>query len=141
MLELAGSVADGTATWMTGPATIRDHVVPSITAAAEAAGRPAPRVVVALPVCVTDDVDRARASAADEFSVYGTLPSYRAMLDREGAEGPGDVALVGDEAAVTEQIAALDVAGATEFVASIYGDRDERARTFELLAGLTKAAR
>jgi F420-dependent oxidoreductase-like protein len=141
MLELAGSVADGTATWMTGPATIRDHVVPSITAAAEAAGRPAPRVVVALPVCVTDDVDRARASAADEFSVYGTLPSYRAMLDREGAEGPGDVALVGDEAAVTEQIAALDVAGATEFVASIYGDRDERARTFELLAGLSKAAR
>ena len=126
---------------MTGPATMRDHVVPSISAAAEAAGRPAPRVVVALPVCVTDDVDRARATAAEEFSVYGTLPSYRAMLDRERAAGPGDVALVGDEAAVTEQIAALDVAGATEFVGSIYGDRGERARTFELLAGLTKEAR
>ena len=63
------------------------------------------------------------------------------MLDREGAGGPGDVALVGDEAAVTEQIAALDVAGATEFVASIYGERSERERTFDLLAGLAKAAR
>ena len=73
-------------------------------------------------MCVTDDVDAARATAAEDFAVYGTLPSYRAMLDREQASGPGDVALVGDEAAVTEQIAALDVAGATEFVASIYGD-------------------
>ena len=141
MLELAGTVADGTATWMTGPATIRDHVVPHITAAAEAAGRPAPRVVVALPVCVTDDVERARAVAAQEFAIYGTLPSYRAMLDREGAEGPGDVAIVGDELAVTEQIAALDVAGATEFVSSIYGEHEERARTFELLAGLAKGVR
>ena len=141
MLELAGTVADGTATWMTGPATVRDHIVPTITGAAEAAGRPAPRVVVALPVCVTDDVDAARATAAEDFAVYGTLPSYRAMLDREQAAGPGDVALVGDEAAVTEQIAALDVAGATEFVASIYGDPGERDRTFSLLATLAKEAR
>jgi len=141
MLELAGSVADGTATWMTGPATVRDHIVPSITAAAEAAGRPAPRVVVGLPVCVTDDVDAARATAAEAFAVYGTLPSYRAMLDREHAAGPGDVAIVGDEAAVTEQLATLDVAGATEVVASIYGDPGERDRTFSLLAAVAKEAR
>ena len=141
MLELAGSVADGTATWMTGPATIRDHIVPSITAAAEAAGRPAPRVIVGLPVCVTDDVDGARAGAAETFAIYGTLPSYRAMLDREQAGGPGDVAIVGDEAAVTEQLAALGVAGATELVASIYGDPDERDRSFALLAAVAKEAR
>jgi 5,10-methylenetetrahydromethanopterin reductase len=141
MLELAGTVADGTATWMTGPATLRDHVVPTITAAAEAAGRPSPRVVVSLPVCVTDDVDAARATADGTFAVYGTLPSYRAMLDREHAAGPGDVAIVGNELAVTEQIASLDVAGATEFVGSIYGDPDERDRTFSLLATLAKEAR
>ena len=141
MLELAGTVADGTATWMTGPATVRDHIVPTITGAAEAAGRPAPRVVVALPVCVTDDVDAARATAAQDFAVYGTLPSYRAMLDREQAAGPGDVAIVGSELAVTEQIASLDVAGATEFVGSIYGDPGERDRTFSLLAALAKEAR
>ena len=60
--------------------------------------------------------------------------------DNLGGERRGDQ-IVGDEAAVTEQIAALDVAGATEFVASIYGERSERERTFDLLAGLAKAAR
>ena len=47
MLELAGAVADGTITWMTGPATLADHTIPAITAAARAAGRPDPRVRVA----------------------------------------------------------------------------------------------
>ena len=86
MLALAGSVADGTVTWMAGPKTVRDHIVPSIQAAAEAAGKPKPRVVVGLPIAVTDDVPAARAAAAKRYAVYGQLPSYRAMLDREGAE-------------------------------------------------------
>jgi 5,10-methylenetetrahydromethanopterin reductase len=141
MLELAGTVADGTATWMTGPATLRNHIVPTITAAAEAAGRPAPRVIVGLPVCVTNDVDAARAGAAEEFARYGTLPSYRAMLDREQAADPGDVAIVGDEQSVIEQLAGLDVAGATDMVATIYGDPGERDRTFSLLSTLAKEAR
>jgi F420-dependent oxidoreductase-like protein len=141
MLELAGAVADGTTTWMTGPATVRDHIVPTITAAAEAAGRPAPRVIVGLPVCVTDDVDAARATAAEVFVAYGHMPSYRAMLDREQVAGPGDVAVVGDEQSVIEQLAAVDVAGATEVVASIFGDPGERDRTFSLLATLAKEAR
>ncbi|MCJ7673117.1 MAG: TIGR03564 family F420-dependent LLM class oxidoreductase, partial [Acidimicrobiia bacterium] len=95
MLELAGTVADGTVTWMTGPATIESHVVPTIAGAAERAGRAAPRVGVGLPVCVTDDVTGARERAASLFEMYGTLPSYRAMLDKEGAGGPADVAIVG----------------------------------------------
>ena len=53
----------------------------------EAAGRPSPRVVCLLPVCVTDDPDGARARANRVFAIYGQLPSYRAMLDREGAAG------------------------------------------------------
>lgn len=140
MLALAGTLADGTTTWMTGPATVRSHIVPHITAAAEKAGRPAPRVVVALPVCVTDDPDAARERAAELFAVYGGLPSYRAMLDREQAGGPADVAIVGDEDTVTEQIAAVGDAGATEFVGAIFGDAAERDRTFSLLTTLTKNA-
>ena len=136
MLELAGSVTDGTVTWMTGPATLTSHVVPVITAAAERAGRPAPRVVVSLPVCVTNNVDAARERAAKDFQVYGFLPSYRAMLDREGAAGPADVAIVGDEATVTKEIARLADAGATEFIASIYGNLDERAETRTLLKSM-----
>ncbi|HET6810881.1 MAG TPA: TIGR03564 family F420-dependent LLM class oxidoreductase [Acidimicrobiales bacterium] len=141
MLELAGTLADGTVTWMTGPATIGSHIVPGITKAAAAAGRPAPRVVVALPVSVTADTDAARAQADRTFSIYGQLPSYRAMLDREGAEGPGSVAIVGDEDAVARQLAALADAGATDFQAAPYGSPDEMRRTIDLLGELARAAK
>ncbi|HXW43264.1 MAG TPA: LLM class F420-dependent oxidoreductase [Streptosporangiaceae bacterium] len=133
MLRLAGEQADGTVLWMTGPATVRDHIVPAITAAAAAAGRPSPRVVCILPVYVTDDPQAARAIAAEDFAIYGQLPSYRAMLDKEGAAGPADVAIVGDEDTVAAQIGALADAGVTEFVAGEYAPGADRARTRSLL--------
>ena len=133
MLNLAGEQTDRTVLWMTGPATVRDYVVPAISAAAAAAGRPSPRVVCILPVCVTSDPAAARASAAAEFAVYGQLPSYRAMLDREGAAGPGDVAIVGDEDAVAAQIAALADAGVTDFLAAEFARGEDRERTRSLL--------
>jgi len=136
MLRLAGAQADGTVLWMTGPATVRDHVVPVITAAAESAGRPGPRVVCILPVCVTDDPDAARERAARIFAIYGELPSYRAMLDREEATGPADVAIVGDEDAVSAQISALAEAGVTDFVAGEYTTGAEGARTRAFLRTL-----
>jgi F420-dependent oxidoreductase-like protein len=136
MLHLAGTVADGTVTWMTGPATLGGHTVPAITAAAAEAGKPSPRVAVALPVCVTDDETAARERAAADYLVYGFLPSYRAMLDREGAAGPADVAIVGDEAAVRAGIERVADAGATDFVASEFGSTADRARTRELLRSL-----
>jgi F420-dependent oxidoreductase-like protein len=135
MLKLAGGVADGTVTWMTGPDTVANHIVPSITAAAEAAGRPAPRTVVALPTLVTADPDGARAAAATTFVIYGGLPSYRAMLDKEGAAGPGDVAIVGDEAAVRKQIDRIRDGGATDFVAVPFGNAEENTRTLEVVKG------
>jgi F420-dependent oxidoreductase-like protein len=138
MLELAGARADGTVTWMTGPATIADHIGPSIRKAAEGAGKPPPRIAVGLPVSVTADVDAAREAAARTFAVYGQLPSYRAMLDREGAAGPADVAIVGDEEAVTAGIRRVFEAGGTEFSAACYGSREEIGRTRALLAELAK---
>jgi 5,10-methylenetetrahydromethanopterin reductase len=134
MLRLAAEQADGTVLWMTGPATVRDYIVPAVAAAAQAAGRPGPRVVCNLPVCVTSDPAAARARANEEFAIYGQLPSYRAMLDREGAAGPGDVAIVGDEDTVAAQIATLAEAGATDFVAIEFSrEEDERQRTRSLL--------
>jgi len=138
MLRLAGQQADGTILWMTGPATVRDHVAPAITGAAVAAGRPTPRIVCILPVCVTGDPDGARERAARVFAVYGELPSYRAMLDREGAAGPGDVAIVGDEDAVGAQISALSEAGVTDFVAGEYGRGEDATRTRALLRALLR---
>lgn len=136
MLELAGRETEGTITWMTGPATLDSHIVPSITKAASDAGRPAPRVAVGLPVCVTDDAEAARAKAAKDYEMYGFLPSYRAMLDREGAAGPADVAIVGDEAAVTAGIQRVADAGATDFAAAEFGSSAERGRTRDLLRSL-----
>jgi F420-dependent oxidoreductase-like protein len=137
MLKLAGRVADGTVTWMTGPTTIAEHTAPTITAAAREAGRPAPRIVVGLPICVTNDADAARARAADTYSMYGFLPSYRAMLDREGAAGPADVAIIGDEATVAAGVRRVADAGATDFSAAEFGSSsEERRRTRELLRSL-----
>lgn len=129
MLKLAGEVADGTVLWMTGPKTVAEHVVPAITEAARAAGRPAPRIVCTLPICVTDDVEAARVEASTKLAIYGQLPSYRAMLDKEGVEGPGGVAIVGDEDAVSAQLEELARIGVTDFVAAEYS-RDGRTREF-----------
>jgi len=136
MLRLAGEVADGTLLWMTGPNTVANHVAPRINKAAADAGRPAPQIVAALPIAVTDDVDAAREQAASTFEIYGGLPSYRAMLDAEGAAGPADVAIVGDEAAVAAGVRAMAGAGVTEFNASCFGDGDTIRRTTELLKEL-----
>jgi F420-dependent oxidoreductase-like protein len=136
MLHLAGAEADGTILWMTGPATVENHIVPLITKAAAGAGKPSPRVVCVLPVCVTNDVDTARERAATVFAIYGQLPSYRAMLDREGAGGPGDVAIVGDDATVAKQIEHLAGIGVTDFVAGEYGTGEDAVRTHELVKEL-----
>ena len=132
MLKLAGSEAHGTITWMTGPATLADHIVPALTSAAPA-GR-TPRVVAGLPICVTADEAAAREQAGRLFAIYGTLPSYRAMLDREGAAGPGDVAIAGDEDAVGAALDRLRDAGVTDFEAAPFGSREDRERTVDFLA-------
>jgi alkanesulfonate monooxygenase SsuD/methylene tetrahydromethanopterin reductase-like flavin-dependent oxidoreductase (luciferase family) len=93
-------------------------------------------VVVQLPVCVTDDVEAAREQAGRTFAIYGQLPSYQAMLEREGAEGPAGVAIVGSEDEVADQIRHLDEIGATDFAGAPYGSDDEIRRTSTLLAAL-----
>lgn len=117
MLELAAQRTSGTVTWMTGPRTLAEHIVPTITKAAASAGTGEMRVVGALPVAVTDDPDAVRGQAAKIFEIYGILPSYRAMLDREGAAGPADVALIGSAAEVRAGIERMRDAGVTDFVA------------------------
>lgn len=135
MLGIAGRLSRGTVTWMTGPNTIRDHVAPTIRSAAAEAGRPDPEIIAGLPVGVTDDVTGVREQCAKEFASYGMLPSYRAMLDKEGAQAPEDVAIIGDEDTVAKALEDLFEAGATEYVAvPIAGE--SRDRTMRLLRDL-----
>jgi F420-dependent oxidoreductase-like protein len=135
MLKLAGELADGTITWMTGPATLEKLTVPTITQAAERAGRAAPRIVADVPIAITNDPDGAREAAAKVFQVYGQIPSYRAMLDREGAAGPPDVALVGDEATVRAGLRRFEEIGVTDFCATTFAaDADAEQRTIDFMA-------
>ena len=137
MLELAGRLADGTITWCVGPKTLTNHTIPTLSAAAERAGRAVPRVVAMFPVAVTADAARAHDRVVRVFEMYGQLPSYRAMLDREGVSNAGDLAILGREAEVTDRIGALRDAGVTDLVAvPASGNADERAQTRALLAGL-----
>jgi 5,10-methylenetetrahydromethanopterin reductase len=136
MLRLAGGMADGTITWCTGPVTVEEQIVPIITKAASEAGRPPPRVVVALPCCVTDDEADGREKADNQLKGYGQIPVYRAVLDREGAASPGEVSVVGDEASVTAQLHHLEDIGATDFMAVPCGSPVDRSRTLGHLAAL-----
>ncbi len=137
MLKLAGARTAGTITWMTGPRTIADHTGPTLRAAAEQAGNPEPLITGGVPICVTDDVAGTRDRAAQVYAIYGQLPSYRAMLDREGLDGPADLAIIGDEDMVAGRIQDFAEAGVTDLAASEFGSTsDERARTRALLRSL-----
>ena len=137
MLRVTAALADGTLTWCTGPVTLESHIVPTITRAAEEFGRPAPRVIAALPVCVTGDTEAAAVRAAEAFAAYGALPSYRSMLDREGVAGPADIAIIGTAAEVQDRVAALAGIGVTDFAAVEFGATpDEVAATRQALTGL-----
>jgi F420-dependent oxidoreductase-like protein len=141
MLRLAGRLSAGTAIWVGGPRYVAE-AAKVITAAAHEAGRPAPRVLASVPVCVTDRARAVHEAAAQFFARYGQLPSYRAILDKEGAAGAEDVALIGDEATVGAGIAAFAAAGATDFAAALFTPPGEDAgRTLALLASAARDAR
>lgn len=137
MLKVAGELADGTNTWMVGPKTMEDHIVRRLSAAADEAGRPAPRVVAGIPVALTHDADAAREKINAELAIYGQLPSYRGMLDREGAAGPADVAILGDENAFRTQLERFRNAGVTDLNAVVmHVDDGAYERTVDFLASM-----
>jgi F420-dependent oxidoreductase-like protein len=141
MLRVAGLLADGTATWMGGTRYLRETAIPTIRAAAAEAGRPEPRIVAGFPIALTGDEDAARGSAAKSFEMYGQLPSYRATLDRGGASGPADVAIVGDETSLRRQLRELAEIGVSDFNGSPFrvdGDPDAPQRTRAFLAALAR---
>jgi alkanesulfonate monooxygenase SsuD/methylene tetrahydromethanopterin reductase-like flavin-dependent oxidoreductase (luciferase family) len=138
LLRVADELADGTLTWMAAPQVIADRIAPTITAAAEAAGRPRPRVGVGLPVAVTNDVEDALQRAAASYAIYGTLPSYKRLLDEAGLDGPAGVVIAGDEDEVAGRIQALADVGATELLAAPIGSRAVRQETLRFLGALAQ---
>jgi alkanesulfonate monooxygenase SsuD/methylene tetrahydromethanopterin reductase-like flavin-dependent oxidoreductase (luciferase family) len=104
-------------------------------AAAKEAGRPQPRIVANLPIALTNAPDAAKQWVGQNFAIYGSLPSYRAMLDREGAAGPADVTLAGDEKALDAALGRLRDLGVSDFAGAIAAvDRETARRTLAFLA-------
>jgi 5,10-methylenetetrahydromethanopterin reductase len=136
MLEIAGRLADGTVTWMTGFRSLRDGIVPGIRRSAEQADRPDPRIIVGLPVCVSDDVAGARDRLRPAVEGAMKMPSYQRMMAAEALDDPAEIGIVGTEDAVAGRIAELASLGATELLANVVGDADEQARTVALLGSL-----
>jgi F420-dependent oxidoreductase-like protein len=141
MLRLAGERTDGTILWLSGPRAIEKQIRPALDAAAAAAGRPTPRVVASVPVCVTTKPDEVRGTIAAVLDGYNDLPSYRGVMDAEGAAGPADVSLVGDEEQVRAGLAAFADAGATDFSAlEFFTGADEIDATRALLADVARSS-
>lgn len=137
-LGVSGELADGILPYLAGPRALAEHIVPAVTAAAEAAGRPAPRIVALVHGVVTDDVDAVRERATDALAFYEQIPSYARVIELSGGTRAVDVAVIGDERTVSAEVRRYRDAGATEVVFSgteIAGDADRR-RTWDLLGAL-----
>lgn len=118
MSRVAGELADGVVTWLAGPRTLEDLVLPALHESA--AGRPAPRVVAAVPVAVCSDAEAGRAVADEVFARYGTLENYQRLFAREGITSPGELAVVGSESEVDKQLRRFADAGATELWPTVF---------------------
>jgi len=145
MLRIAGEHASGTILWMADERAIAEHVLPRITKAAAAAGRPAPRIVAGVPVvlCRNDEVDDARAWANQALGHAEYSPNYQRLLEHGDATDVGDLCAAGDEAAVVERLRSFRDAGVTDLsvrVLPLGADRnariESRNRTLEMLSAL-----
>jgi F420-dependent oxidoreductase-like protein len=117
-LQVTGELADGTIPYLAGPRTLGEFIVPTINKAAAEAGRPVPRVITAVPVLLSADVESARAAAAEQLGFYASIPSYRNVIAREGVDNIVELAAIGPEEAVARQLASYLDAGATELTLS-----------------------
>jgi F420-dependent oxidoreductase-like protein len=147
MLQLAGERTDGTILWMADERAIGSHIAPTITRAAEAAGRPAPRVVAGIPVCLCDDdeVDVAAARANRILAEAEMSPNYQRLLEHGDARNVGDILAAGSEATIEQRLRSFADAGVTDLsfrVVPIGEGRDELVasyrRTREFVASLAQ---
>ncbi|MCW2514149.1 MAG: F420-dependent oxidoreductase [Mycobacterium sp.] len=136
-LRVTGELADGTLPYLAGPRTVEGFIVPTITEAATAAGRPAPQIIAAVPVVVSGDADSARALAVEELKFYETIPSYAKVIAREGVDRAADIAAVGSPEAVREHLKRYVDAGATDLVLSgLRSDSTDPERLWEVAASI-----
>ena len=145
MLQLCGERTDGTILWMADERAIATHVVPNLTRAAEAANRPAPRVVAGVPVCLCgdDEIEAAVARTNRVLAEAEVSPNYQKLLEHGDARSVGDILVVGSESSILKRLRGFADAGVTDIsvrVVPIGENREElissSKRTRELLRSL-----
>ncbi|MFG2549910.1 TIGR03564 family F420-dependent LLM class oxidoreductase [Streptomyces sp. NPDC048581] len=137
-LRVSGELADGILPYLAGPRALAEHIVPAVTAAAEAAGRPTPRIVAFVPGVVTAHAEAVRETATEALAFYERFPSYQRVIGLSGGTRASDLAVIGDEEAVAAEVRRYREAGATEVVFSTtdLGGEADRRRTWKLLGEL-----
>ncbi len=138
MCRLGGELADGVNTWMAGPHYIERVVAPMAAKGADVSGRSSPRIVAGIPVALDSDHNRAREAASSIFAMYRWLPNYQRLFEREGAAGPADVVIVGDEGTVRSGLQSFFEAGATDVWAIPFDTGNGTAATVDFLAELAR---
>ncbi len=145
MLQLCGERTDGTILWMADERAIATHVVPNLTRAAEAANRPAPRVVAGVPVCLCgdDEIEAAVARTNRILAEAEVSPNYQKLLEHGDARSVGDILVAGSESSILKRLRGFADAGVTDVsvrVVPIGENREElissSKRTRELLRSL-----
>lgn len=137
-LRASGELADGILPYLASPRVLGEHIVPAVTKAAEAAGRPAPRIVAFVAGALTSDLEGARAKALADMAFYDQVPSYQRVLSLAGVQRAAELAVLGDEAELASAVRSYHDAGATEVVftqTDLSGPEDQR-RTVEALGAL-----
>ena len=147
MLRLAGERTDGTLLWMADERAIGSHVAPIITRAARAAGRPAPRIVAGIPVCLCldDEIDAAVTRTNRILAEAEVSPNYQRLLERGDARTVGDILAAGSESSIQKRLGAFADAGVTDVSARVVpiGENREQLiasarRTRDFLASLAR---
>lgn len=150
MLQIAGELAGGTVLWMADERAIGEHIAPTITKAAADAGRPAPRIVAGIPVCLCEPsrVDEAKDRANRILGEAEVSPNYQRLLERGDARDVGDLCAAGDEAGILARMRRFADAGVTDLsvrLLPIGNNRDElvasKRRTREMIAELAAELR
>ncbi len=150
MLQIAGELADGTVLWMADERAIGDHIAPRITKAADNAGRPAPRIIAGIPVCLcaNSEIDAAKERANRILAEAETSPNYQKLLDRGDARDVGDLCAAGDEESILARFKKFADAGVTDLsvrLLPIGETRDEliasKYRTREVVSQLAAQVR
>jgi F420-dependent oxidoreductase-like protein len=128
MLRLAGERTDGTILWLADERAIGSHIAPTITAAAEAAGRPSPRIVAGVPVCLCrdDEIEVAVSRANRVLSESEVSPNYQKLLDRGDARTVGDILAGGGEVSIEKRLRSFADAGTTDLSVRVVPIGDTR---------------